>query len=54
MFYYEIPCFYQDFESENLCSLSLHSVHAARILGQSLEIMLSPICSVTFTLVIEL
>ena len=26
-------CFYQDFKSENLCFLSLYSVHAARIPG---------------------
>ena len=37
MFYYEIPWFYQDFKSENLCS-----VHAGRILDLSLEIMFSP------------
>ena len=41
MFYYEIPWFYQDFKNENLCFLNLHSVHAARILDLSLE-MLSP------------
>ena len=29
-------------KSENLCFLNLYSVHAARILGPSLEIMLSP------------
>ena len=32
MFYYEIPWFYQDFKSENLCFLNLYSVHAAGIL----------------------
>ena len=37
-----IPWFYQDFKSENLCFLNLFSVHAARILGLSLE-MLSPL-----------
>ena len=42
MFYYVIPWFYQDFKSENLCFLNLYSVHAARILDLSLEIMLSP------------
>ena len=31
MFYYEIPWFYQDFKSENLCFLYLYSVHAVRI-----------------------
>ena len=36
----EISWFYQDFNSENLC-LNLYSVHATRILGLSLEIMLS-------------
>ena len=42
MFYYEIQWFYQDFKSENLCFLNLYSVHAARILDLSLEIMLTP------------
>ena len=42
MFYYEIPRFYQDFKSENLCFLNLYSVHAARILDLPLQIMLSP------------
>ena len=39
---YEIPSFYQEFKSENLWFLNLHSVDAARILDLSLEIMLSP------------
>ena len=44
MFYYKISRFYQDFKDENLCfSFNLYSVHAARILGLSLEIMLSPL-----------
>ena len=42
MFYYEIPGFYRDFKGENLWFLNLYSVHAARILDLSLEIMLSP------------
>ena len=42
MFYYEIPWFHQDFNGENLRFLNLYSVHAARILDLSLEIMLSP------------
>ena len=42
MLYCEIPWFYQDFKSENLCFLNLYSVHAARILGLSLEVMLKP------------
>ena len=42
MFYYKIPWFCQDFKSENLWFLNLYSVHAARILDLSLEIMLSP------------
>ena len=42
MFYYEFPWFYQDIKSENLCFLKLYSVHAAKILDLSLEIMLSP------------
>ena len=42
MFYYEIPWFYQDFKNENLRFLNLYSVHAARILDLSLELMLSP------------
>ena len=42
MFYYEIPWFYQDFKSENLCSSNLYSVHAARILNLSLEVILNP------------
>ena len=41
MFHYEIPWFYKDFKIENLCFLNLHSIHAARILGLSVEIMLS-------------
>ena len=31
MFYYEIPWFYQDFKSENLCFLNPYWVDAARI-----------------------
>ena len=42
MFYYEIPWFYQDFKSKNLCFLNLCSVHATRILSLSLEVTLSP------------
>ena len=42
MFYYEILWFDQDFKSENLCFLNLYSVHAARILDLSLEIISSP------------
>ena len=42
MFYCKIPWFYQDFKSENLYFLNLYSVHTARILDLSLEIMLSP------------
>ena len=41
MFHYEILWFYQDFKSENLCFLNLYPVHAVRILGLLLEIMLS-------------
>ena len=41
MFYYEILWFYQDFKSEILCFLNLYSVHVARILDLSLEIILS-------------
>ena len=41
MFCYKIQWFYQDLESENLCFLNLYSVHAARILDLSLEIILS-------------
>ena len=40
--YYEIPWFYQDFKSENLCFLNLYSVHTARMLDMSQQIMLSP------------
>ena len=43
MFYCEIPWFYQDSKSGNLSFLNLYSVHAARLLGLSLEIMLSPL-----------
>ena len=43
MFYYKIPWFYQDFKSEDLCFLNVYSVHAAKILDLSLEIMLSPL-----------
>ena len=42
MFYYDISWFYQDFESENLFFLNLYSVHTAKMLDLSLEIMLSP------------
>ena len=42
MFSYEFPWFYQEIKSENLCFLKLYSVHAAKILDLSLEIMLSP------------
>ena len=42
MFYYKIPWFYQDFKSENLRFLNLHSVHAAKIRDVTLEVMLSP------------
>ena len=41
MFYYEISWSYQDFKSENLCFLNLHSFHA-RILDLTPEVMLSP------------
>ena len=37
LLYYEIPWFYQDFKSQILCFLDLHSVHAARILDLSTE-----------------
>ena len=37
MFYYEIPWFNKILKGENLCSLNLYSVHAARILDLSLE-----------------
>ena len=36
------PWFYQDFKSGNMYFLNLYSVHAARTLDLSLEIMLSP------------
>ena len=42
MIYLEISWFYQDFKSENLCYLNMYLIHAARILGLSLKIMLSP------------
>ena len=42
MFYFEIPWFYQDFKSENLCFLNLYSVRTAKILDLSLEIKSSP------------
>ena len=42
MFYYEMPWFYQDLKSENLCFLNLYSVHSAKILDLSLEVILSP------------
>ena len=37
LLYYEITWFYQDFKSQILCFLDLHSVHAARILDLSIE-----------------
>ena len=42
MFYCQISWFYQDFKSENLCFLNLHSVRTAKMLDLPLEIMLSP------------
>ena len=30
MFYYAIPWFYQDFKSENMCFLKLHSMIMAQ------------------------
>ena len=42
MFYYEISWFCQDFQSENLCFLNLHSVHIAKILALVTRDMLSP------------
>ena len=42
MFYNKIPCFHQDFKNENLRFLNLYSVHAARILDLSLEVMFNP------------
>ena len=42
MFFYKICWFYQDLKSENLFFLNLRSVCTARILGLSLQIMLSP------------
>ena len=41
IFDYEIPWFYQDFKSENLCFLNLNSVHAEGILDLSPDIILS-------------
>ena len=41
VFYYQIQWLYQDFKSENLCFLN-RSIHAARILDLSLEIMQCP------------
>ena len=41
IFDYEIPWFYQDFKSENLCFLNMNSVHAEGILDLSPEINLS-------------
>ena len=41
MYYYEIPWFYRDLKSENLCFLNLYVVLAGRILALSLEVMLS-------------
>ena len=43
MFSYETPWFYQDFKNENLYFLNLYSVHATRVLDQSLEVILSPL-----------
>ena len=42
MFHYKIPWFYQDFKSENLWFLNMYSVHEAKILDLSLQIMLNP------------
>ena len=42
MFYYEIPWFYRDFKSENLCFLILYPVHAVRILDLSLKMTSRP------------
>ena len=42
MFYYEIPWFYQDFKSENLCFLNMHLAYAARMLDLSLVALLTP------------
>ena len=42
MFYYKIPWFYQDFKNKSTCLSNLYSVQAARIVGLSLEAMLSP------------
>ena len=42
MFYYKISWFYQNFKSENLCFLTLFSIHAVRIMDLSLKVMLSP------------
>ena len=42
MFYYEISWFYQHVKSGNLWFLNMYSVHGAKILDLSLEIMLSP------------
>ena len=39
MFYYEIPWFYQDFKSENLCLLNLLLIDIAKIMDLSLEVM---------------
>ena len=43
LFYYDILWFYQNFKSENLFFLNQYSVHEARILDLSLEVMLSPL-----------
>ena len=42
MFYFEIPWFEQDFKSEDLYFSNLCSVHTARILNTSLEIVSCP------------
>ena len=42
IFFFKTQWFYQGSKSENLCFLNLFSVHAARTLDLSLEIMLSP------------
>ena len=41
-FYYEILWFYQYFKSEHLCFLNLYSVHTARMLDLSLEVIVKP------------
>ena len=42
MFYYKIPYFHRDFKNENLCFLNRYSVHTARILDFSLEVISNP------------